>query len=313
VYEVNGYISLKKTTMVTTTISNPNLLIDFTNVTSHILKKKYATLLCELVTTGQLKFQVVSHKKQREDGITDFNRKRKRITVKIKDSVANSSCICWKMACLLHELVHVLHFWTSKKPVFKDDTHGKDWVNYVKETLIRGGLKKCAMELMSPMPMCIFKRYCIWCAPNGETVTRKVYKLPEVQEISTFGGNCLFCFTKDRTIFHLGKSEECRRRYAAKFGPTYKPKIIKLSLKEKRVQKRVGKYTGPSICKFCPAAADKLLLVHLRDNRNSTCTIQYMDHYNCNTVEDMRREIEKEKAKMRKRKQRGTKSVVAGN
>ena len=72
----------------------------------------------------------------------------------------------------------------------------------------------------------------------------------------------------------------------------------------KQRKKRVAQDTGPSVCKFCPAAADKLLLVHLRSNPH--CKKQYMDHYMCKSEKGMRAEIIKEKAKMRKRKQRGT-------
>ena len=57
------------------------------------------------------------------------------------------------MAILLHEIGHVLHLWTSSTPIYAEKTHGKDWMNKVKETMIRVGLKKC------PNPMCNVKRY----------------------------------------------------------------------------------------------------------------------------------------------------------
>ena len=301
--------------MVITTISDPNMSTDFIYATRHIFKKDYSALLWKLVISGQLKFKVVSHKKQHDDGLTHFcsgdgENKRKAILVTMKDSVVKSRFVCWRLACLIHELVHVLHFWTAENPVLEGETHGECWENLVKETVRRGVIKVCAMQLVSPIPKCLYKKCCVWCSPNSgkvtRKVTRKVYKLPEVQEISTYGGNCLFCFTEKKTIIHLRKSPECKEKYEAWYGPQYKSKIKTLNYKEKRVKKRVGIYTGPSVCEFCPAPADKLLLVHLRDNE--PCTIRYQKHYNLNTEEDLRKEIKKEKARMRKRKQRGTQS-----
>ena len=134
----------------------------------------------------------------------------------------------------------------------------------------------------------------------------KVKKLAEMQKMSPNGGNCLFCLTKKKTIYHLRKSAECRDNYEAWYGPKYKLEIQKILYKQTRVKKRVGKYAGPSICEFCPAPADKLLLVHLRNSVQ--CSIRYQERYSQNTEEDMRKEIKKEKARMRKRKQRGVKS-----
>ena len=286
-----------------TTASHQKLLNDFKNVTGHILLKNSAILL-NLVETGKLKLQVINQKRQKEDGLTHYNRKRKTLKVTIKDCVANSKFVCWRIAILAHELVHVLHLWTSKKPVYEEDTHGEDWVEHMNRHLTRGGLRECAKKLVSPVASCIYKRYCTWCPPESEVVTERVYRLPDVLEVSPFGGNCLFCFTGDTAINHLKVSEECKNKYVDAYGPQYKCILQKVTNKGKRVQKRVAQNTGPSVCKFCPAAADKLLLVHLRSNPH--CKKQYMDHYMCKSEKGMRAEIIKEKAKMRKRKQRGT-------
>ena len=82
--------------------------------------------------------------------------------------------------------------------------------------------------------------------------------------------------------------------------------IQKNLYKQTRVKKRVGKIVGASVCKFCPALADKLLLVHLRNS--AQCSIRYQEQYSQTNEGDMRKEIKKEKARMRKRKQRGMKS-----
>ena len=117
-----------------TTASHQKLLNDFKNVTSHILLKNSAILL-NLVETGKLKLQVINQKRQKEDGLTHYNRERKTLKVTIKDCVANSKFVCWRIAILAHELVHVLHLWTSKKPVYEEDTHGEDWVEHMNRHL----------------------------------------------------------------------------------------------------------------------------------------------------------------------------------
>ena len=107
---MSGYFSIETATMVKTT-SKSNLKTDLKILKSRILKEEYATLLSNLVKIGALKFEIVSYKKQNEDGVTYFYRnKRKRVTVKLKDSVVQSEHVCWRMAVLLHELAHVLHF-----------------------------------------------------------------------------------------------------------------------------------------------------------------------------------------------------------
>ena len=105
-----------------TTASHQKLLNDFKNVTSHILLKNSAILL-NLVETGKLKLQVIHQKRQKEDGLTHYNRERKTLKVTIKDCVANSKFVCWRIAILAHELVHVLHLWTSKKKPFMKKIH----------------------------------------------------------------------------------------------------------------------------------------------------------------------------------------------
>ena len=112
--------------------------------------------------------------------------------------------------------------------------------------------------------------------------------------------------TEEKTVSHLRHSVECRDNYEAWYGPRYKLEIQKTLYKQTRVKKRVCKVVGPSVCEFCPAPADKLLLVHLRNSRQ--CSIKYQEQYSQNTEEDMRNEIKKEKARMRKRKQRQMKS-----
>ena len=64
--------------------------------------------------------------------------KWKHVTVKIKDSVAKSEHACWRMPILLHKIAHIFNF--GLQPIYAEETPGKEWMNKVKETLIRGGL-----------------------------------------------------------------------------------------------------------------------------------------------------------------------------
>ena len=163
------------------------------------------------------------------------------MTVKIKDSVAKSEHACWRLAILLHEIGHVIHFWTFTTPIYPEETHGADWMKTVKETMIRGGLKKCAMKLVSPNPTCLYKTPCIYCAPvkKFKKSVQKVYISPKVLEKSPFGGNCYFCMTNVKTIYHLRQSETCREGYEDWYGPQYKAVIKSLTYKENRVNRRV--------------------------------------------------------------------------
>ena len=77
-------------------------------------------------------------------------------------------------------------FCTSKTPILTGETHGKDWMNKVKETMIRGGLNKCAMELVSPIP------YNTMPIQNQSQNVRRKFKRCKIkahpEETATFAG-----------------------------------------------------------------------------------------------------------------------------
>ena len=291
--------------MVKTSIPKANVERDFLTVIRYRMKKKYAAQLLKQWKSGKLKFTV--SKTLENDGETSFLPKngkgRKKSTVTIKRKVAMSRHVCWRMSILLHELAHVLHHFNTKGQIPKNETHGKDWMIKVTSTIERGLLKQCAKLLESPAPACIYKKVCIWCPPNGEKVRQnREYILPRIHEKSQFGGNCLFCYTRDSTIKHLKKSISCKVEYENLYGPQFRAKVQNVVDKEKRIQKRPVRITGPSVCCFCPAIRDKLLFVHLK--ANADCAKKYMSLYQCTNEEGLRNKISKEKAKLRKRKQR---------
>ena len=291
-----------KATMVKT--SKVNVKTDFLNAVKHRIKKPYSAQLLEQWKSGNLKLRV--SKKLKKDGETSFDEKNRTIkqsTVTIKKKVALSKHICWRMSILLHELAHVLHYFNTKDPIYVDEIHGKEWMVELKSTIERGGLKECAKKLRSPSPRCIYKQICLWCTPNGERVPHnKQYSFPNIQETSRFGGNCLYCFTSESTIKHLKRSSSCKEKYVNLYGPQYIAKVKNAVAKEKRQKKRPVNITGPSVCCFCPAQRDNYLFLHLK--ANADCTKKYMSKYKCQTEEGLRIKISKEKAKLRKRKQR---------
>ena len=283
--------------MVKTSIPKAIVESDFLNLIKHRIKKTYAAQLLEKWKSGNLKFAV--SKTLGNDGETDFLRN----TVTIKRKVAMSKHVCWRMSVLLHELAHMLHHFSSKSPIMEDETHGDDWMIQVTSTIERGGLKECAKKLKSPDASCIYKKVCIWCKPIGEKVQKnREYILPRINETSQFGGNCLFCYTEDSTIKHLKKSINCKKEYKTLYGPQFVAKVKTVVDKEKRIKKRPENITGSSVCCFCPAIRDQFLFVHLK--ANADCANKYLTLYKCQDEEELRKKISKEKAKLRKRKQR---------
>ena len=283
--------------MVKTSIPKAIVESDFLNLTKHWIKKTYAAQLLEKWKSGKLKF-IVS-KTLGNDGEFDFPTS----TVTIKRKVAMSKHVCWRMSVLLHELAHALHHFSSKSPIMEDETHGEDWMIQITSTMERGGLKECAKKLKSPGASCIYKKECTWCIPNGEKMQQnREYIWPRINETSQFGGNCLFCYTGDSTIKHLKKSIQCKKEYKKLYGPQFIAKVKKVVDKEKRIKKKPVKISGPSVCCFCPAIRDQFLFVHLKTN--AECAKKYLTLYKCQDEEGLRKKISREKAKLRKRKQR---------
>ena len=288
--------------MVLPSVPKLNVESDFLNLTKHMIKKEYSDVLLEQWKLGNLKFSV--SKTLKTDGLTSFGTNTpKKSTVTIKRSVAMSKHICWRKATILHELAHALHYFYTKDDISEEDTHGEDWMIKIKETIHRGGLKECAKKLESPDPACLYKRNCVYCPPKGEKYSKsREFILPKVHEKSNFGGNCLFCYTSDSTIKHLKKSISCKNKYENIYGPQYKAKLSVMVAKEKRIEKRLGNSTGQPVCRFCPTQGEMFLFVHLRTNAD--CAKEYMIEYKCKTYEELKQKISKEKAKLRKRKQR---------
>ena len=283
-------------------IRNQNLLLDFQNLTKYFFKNESSDFLWQQCMLGRLK--VVVGKNLKDDGETSFEQDRKsaskKSTVKIKKSVAQSVHACWRMATLLHELLHAYHYFITENDIMEDETHGEEWRRIVQSATERGSIKECAKKLVSPAPRCIYQRHCVWCPPSEKKLsTDKVYSLPRILEKSKFGGNCEYCYTEDRIMIHLNRSSSCNRKYLRKYGPRCRDLLQLLTSKEKRAMKREGK---KNLCMFCPSPFDKSLKVHFRANVD--CEKKYMEEYKCNTKEALSKVLKTEGDRLRKRKQR---------
>ena len=283
-------------------ITNKNLFLDFNNLTEYFFKKESSDFLWQQCMLGRLK--IVVDKNLEDDGETTFELDRKSASkksiVKINKSVAQSVHACWRMATLLHELLHAFHYFSTDEEIYEDETHGEEWRMIVQTATERGSIKECAKKLVSPPPRCIYQRHCVWCPLREKKVSRdKVYSLPRTLEKSKFGGNCEYCFTDDRIMIHLNRSSSCQRKYSRKYGPRCKDLLQKLTSKEKRAMKREGK---KNLCMFCPSPFDKSLKVHFR--ANADCENKYMEKYKCKTKEALSKVLKTEGDRLRKQKQR---------
>ena len=84
-----------------------------------------------------------------------------------KDKEAISSkYICKRMAIILHELGHTLHYFNNNRQILKGEEHGKELKNMMTSAIRKGVLKECAKNLRSLSAKCIYKQECIVCTPN---------------------------------------------------------------------------------------------------------------------------------------------------
>ena len=97
-------------------------------------------------------------------------------------------------------------------------------------------------------------------------------------------------------IYQLRQPETCREDYEDRYGPQYKAVTKFLTYKENRVNRRVVKYTGQSICKICQEKYQGVI-VHLR--RSKECK----KGYEYETDENMRTLIQTENAKFKKQRE----------
>ena len=114
-----------------TTISDPNLRTDFQSVLDYYFNKETSVLLSKLVESGHLTLDIKSDGKQKNDGeaklfyIGEEPKRTKQIAITIRKSVAKSEFVCWRLACLIHELGHAIHFWESEDPPEDIVHHGE--------------------------------------------------------------------------------------------------------------------------------------------------------------------------------------------
>ena len=269
---------------------------DFDALVKNILKSQQSSLLIECHKSEVLKLWSWSRRKRGIDGLTTLKydkKKNKYVDVYIEEKVLRSDCVCWRMAVLLHELGHALHYFskkvTKKKPVKPCQNHGKCWKNVLKKAVKRGNLKICASWIESPEERCQFKGACQWCLPHNSVMTREFTSIPEE---SPYGGVCLFCDTKAiRPIPHIKNNLECLQEYVIKYGLGYKVFVSLGHAKLRRRKKRTRNNALESVCRFCPAFHENNLPNHL--SYSKMCQQKYNEEYCVETLEDLKGKLKK--------------------
>ena len=100
---------------------------------------------------------------------------RKHVKVCINKQVLMSRFVCWRLAVLLHELGHALHFFSNRVPINQVVPshlhHGKCWKNTlygaIKDDEDNEKLMMFAGSLESPTEACVYGGPCPWCGPKN--------------------------------------------------------------------------------------------------------------------------------------------------
>ena len=172
------------------------LLNDFEVLSTQVLNQVQSDFLQRQIEKKLLTLCACTEDVKGIDGLTTFETQnlmkvgkkklynRKHVKVCVNKKVLKSSVMCWRLAVLLHELAHALHFFSNhvsiNRLVQSHLHHGKCWKNTL-ERAIRGGknnekLKFCAGCEESPTETCLFKGTCSWCGPKHKMMKRKQKK-----------------------------------------------------------------------------------------------------------------------------------------
>ena len=52
--------------------------------------------------------------------------RQKKAEEELKESVVQTEQVCWRSGILIYELAHVMHFFSTTKPNYVEETHGED-------------------------------------------------------------------------------------------------------------------------------------------------------------------------------------------
>ena len=212
---------------------------------------------------------------------------------------------------MIHEIGHAIQYMKTKikegEPLPRIDDHGQCWEKILKNSAIRGNLKKFAFLERSPHPKCLFQGDCQWCLTEDLRMSIDVQQLYSTPDEDLFDRVCKIC--KDdfsRPVSHLLKSEECLKWYQQNHGG----KMWKFKLKQdhaliKRRAKRTT--TCESVCSYCYDSSDWNLPMHLKYKKE--CKSLYMANYHVNTFRDLLVKIDKERKKKNQKDCRARKKL----
>ena len=280
---------------------------DFDNLINNVLKPEKASFLSEQYIKGLLRLFVWMPSELGRDGETGdvYKEGVKYVDIQIEENVLKSGSVCWRMAVLLHELVHAIHLFSPEvsegKLVKPDEHHGDCWEEIIQKHIKRGNLKICAALETSPEEGCQFQDVCQWCLPHRSVMN---IEWPLIPEESPYGGVCLFCDTKAiRPLPHIKKSIECLQKYVTKYGLGYSIVVRLMHAKLKRRNKRTCNSALATVCKFCNAQNFTYLATHV--NNSKKCQQKYKFLHEVETLKDLKGILKK------KRKCKNQKSYCA--
>ena len=198
---------------------------------------------------------------------------------------------------MIHEVGHAIQYMKTETKKGKQlpiiDDHGHCWEKILRNSTIRGNLKKIAFLQRSPDQKCLFKGSCQYCLSDDTRMSNEVTKLYSAPDESQFDRACEQC-TEDfsRPVSHLLKSEDCKKWYEQNYGEKlWKDKVKRDNAKIKRRAKRTT--TCKSVCSYCNDKSDWNLPMHLKYKKK--CRSEYMTEHKTKTFGDLLIEIEKDR------------------
>ena len=144
---------------------------DFHKLLKHKVNHEQASQLWDLFHSETVKLYVWENTVDL-DGLTkiSFIESKKCFDVYIEAQVLKSKYSCWRMSIVLHELMHVLQYFTpalkTAEQVKQIAEHGQLWKNTVETSIRKGRMKRDVIHRRSKIQRCLYsgsRKKCRWC------------------------------------------------------------------------------------------------------------------------------------------------------